>query len=78
MRSRYVGMGNIAARFRDHWDRKDFSEELFVYFTYVEMSNRLSKYFEQVLLDLYHFPLNKSENTGCKVLYQHFAQSDVD
>ena len=78
MRALYVGKGNIGARFRSHWKNKDFSEELLIYFTYVALPNRLSKYIEQLLLDLYNLPLNKSENPGRKVLCQHFTQFEVD
>ncbi|WKE64864.1 hypothetical protein PVT67_14500 [Gallaecimonas kandeliae] len=78
MRALYVGKGNIGIRLRTHWENKDFSDQLLIYFTYVEMQNRLSKYVEQLLLDVYDFPLNKSENTGQKILCEHFTQNEVD
>lgn len=78
MRALYVGKGRIGSRLKSHWKNKDFSEELLVYFTYVELSNRLSKYIEQLLLDVYHFPYNKAENAGTATLCAHFTQCEVD
>jgi hypothetical protein len=78
MRALYVGKGNIGKRFRSHWKDKDFSNEMIIYFSYVELVNRLSKYLEQLLLDIYAFPYNKSENYGKNILYAHFNQGEVD
>lgn len=78
MKALYVGKGNIGIRLRDHWKRKDFSDELLIYFTYFVMPNRLAKYVEQLLLDVYDFPLNKTENSGKKSLCEHFTQNEVD
>jgi hypothetical protein len=78
MRALYVGKGRIGTRLRDHWKRKDFSEALLVYFTYVELSNRMSKYLEQLLLDVYDLPFNKSENPGIGIFCAHFTQCEVD
>lgn len=78
MRALYVGKGGFEQRLRAHWQDKDTSEELLVYFSFVELENRISKYFEQLLLDLYHFPLNTAENPGQRLLCAHFTQSEVD
>lgn len=78
MTALYVGKGFIGKRLRDHWKHKDFSEELLIYFAYVELPNRLAKYIEQLLLDLYDLPYNKAENSGTMLLCAHFTQSDVD
>jgi hypothetical protein len=78
MRALYVGKGIIGTRLRSHWKNKDFSEELILYFTFFEMKNRVSKYIEQLLLDIFDFPFNKVENTGKEKLCVHFTQSEVD
>jgi hypothetical protein len=78
MTALYVGKGNIGMRLRNHWKNKDFSDQLLIYFTYIELPNRLAKYFEQLLLDVYDFAFNKAENTGTKVLCEHFTQCEVD
>ena len=78
MTALYVGKGNIGKRLRDHWKNKDFSEQLLIYFTYLELPNRFSKYMEQLLLDLYKWPYNKAENTGTRLLCAHLTQFEVD
>ena len=78
MAALYVGKGNIGIRLRDHWKNKDFSDELLIYVTYAELPNRLSKYYEQLLLDIYDFPFNKAENSGIRSLCEHFTQYEVD
>ena len=78
MTALYVGKGNIGIRLRDHWKKKDFSDQLLIYFTWIELPNRLAKYYEQLFLDVYNFPLNKFENNGKKVLCEGFTQFEVD
>jgi hypothetical protein len=78
MRALYVGKGMIEQRLLQHWKDKDFSEEMLVYWTSLEMPNRQAKYVEQLLLDLYKFPHNKSENEGRGLLCAHFEQVEVD
>lgn len=78
MRALYVGKGYVERRLLKHWEEKDFSEELLVYWSFAEMPNRQAKYCEQLLLDLYDFPFNTSENPGCDTLCAHFTQVEVD
>jgi hypothetical protein len=78
MRALYVGKGRFHRRLRAHWEGKDTSTEMLVYFSFVELENRVAKYVEQLLLDLYHFPLNTAENPGKRRLCAHFSQSEVD
>lgn len=78
MKALYVGKGRISARMLDHWTRKATADELLIYFTYAEMENRLAKYAEQLLLDLYDLPLNRFENRGRRTLCAHFSQGEVD
>ncbi len=78
MRALYVGKGHVERRLLKHWEEKDFTEELIVYWTFVEMPNRQAKYCEQLLLDLYFFPFNKSENPGSVDLCAHLTQVEVD
>jgi predicted component of type VI protein secretion system len=62
----------------DHWKKKDFSEEMLVYWTYLEMPNRQAKYVEQLLLDLFKIPFNKSESRGTQTLCAYLTQNEVD
>ena len=78
MRALYVGKGGFDRRLRSHWQGKDTSDEMLVYFSFVELENRIAKYVEQVLLDLYQFPLNTAENPGRGRLCAHFSQGEVD
>jgi hypothetical protein len=79
LRGLYVGKGRIGARLFARWRDKDFSaQDGLVYWTYVEMLNRQAKYIEQLLLDLYAFPMNKSEMRGKDPLCAHLTQSEVD
>lgn len=78
MRALYVGKGRIGKRLLDHWKKKDFSEEMLVYWTFLEIPNRQAKYCEQLLLDTYCVPLNKAESTGELLLCAHFTQAEVD
>lgn len=78
MRALYVGKGYVQRRLLKHWQEKDFSEELLVYWTFIEMPNRQAKFCEQLLLDLYRFPFNRSENPGCHTLCANMTQEEVD
>lgn len=78
MRALYVGKGRFNARLYSHWLQKDFSEEMLVYWSLVEMPNRHAKYVEQLLLDTYILPLNKSENSGTERLCAYLTQCEVD
>lgn len=78
MRALYVGKGLIRGRILAHWKAKDFSEEMLVYWTFVEMQNRAAKYYEQVLLDTYSFPQNRAENHGGARLCAYLTQHEVD
>ncbi|HAS6055643.1 hypothetical protein BST50_05340 [Vibrio vulnificus] len=74
----YVGKGYVNSRLRSHWKKKNFSDEMLIYFSYFPCTNRQAKYIEQLLLDLYDLPLNKAENEGQLILCQHWTQWDVD
>lgn len=74
----YVGKGYVNSRLRSHWEKKNFSEEMLIYFSYFPCTNRQAKYIEQLLLDLYDLPLNKAENSGEFILCQHWTQREVD
>jgi hypothetical protein len=78
MKALYVGKGSIKKRLVDHWKRKDFSEELLVYWTFLELPNREAKYCEQLLLDTYCVPRNTAESRGKLLLCAHLTQSEVD
>ncbi len=78
MRALYVGKGQVGKRLLSHWKCKDFSEEMLVYWTFLEIPNRQAKYCEQLLLDTYRVPLNKAETTGELLFCAHFSQSEVD
>ncbi|WP_156389439.1 hypothetical protein [Brevundimonas sp. Root1423] len=49
-----------------------------IYVTHLILPNRIAKYVEQLLLDLYDFPYNKRENYGSKRLCTHLDQFEVD
>jgi hypothetical protein len=78
MRSLYAGKGLRSVRIKDHWKRKDTSTEMLIYYSFYACENRIAKYLEQLLLDTYDFPLNKSENRGNKKLCAYYFQSQVD
>lgn len=64
----YVGKGPPRIRITSHIKNKwTAGAQLFVTFT--AMTNRLSKYYEQLFLDVYNFDLNVSEKSGTKELY---------
>lgn len=64
----YVGKGppdtRIAAHIRDKWPNG-----VNLYATFTAMQNRLSKYYEQLFLDIYNFELNTAENNGTETLF---------
>lgn len=64
----YVGKGPPDIRIGNHVKNKWKTGEQ-LYITFTPMSNRLSKYYEQLFLDCYEFDLNVSENSGSKKLY---------
>jgi hypothetical protein len=74
----YTGKGHVRYRLRQHWKNKDFADQLLVYWTFVEMTNRTSKYIEQLLLDTFLFPCNIHENSGKTSLNAYWSQSQVD
>ena len=78
MRALYVGKGHVKCRLRQHWKNKNFAEQLLVYWTFLELSNRKSKYLEQLLLDLFKFGYNTNENRGQQPLLAYFTQGEVD
>lgn len=78
MRALYVGKGNAKRRLVNHWAKKNTSEEMLIYFSFFPCRNRIAKYIEQLFLDTYNIPLNKSENTGKHTLCAYFTQEEVD
>lgn len=78
MKGLYVGKGRIQKRIADHFFKKEFSDEMLIYFTYLELPNRISKYIEQLMLDTFRIPYNKNENTGKENLCAYFTQTEVD
>ena len=77
-RALYVGNGRVKARIFSHAQKNDFGDDMVVYFSYLEMPNRCSKYVEQLLLDIYDFPMNKAENTGSNSLCSYIGQAEAD
>ena len=78
MRALYVGKGRFLRRLVDHWRTKPMEDEQLIYITHLALPNRIAKYVEQLLLDLYDFPYNTRENGGSGKLCAHFEQSKVD
>ena len=78
MRCLYIGKGDIFKRLENHFNTKDFSNEQLIYFSYFVCENRIAKYLEQLFLDLYNVPFNKSENKGRKILNVIYTQNEVD
>lgn len=78
MKCLYVGKGYIKNRIIEHFKKKNFSEEMLVYFTYLQLPNRKAKYLEQLILDIFNIPNNTSENSGKEKLCRYFNQSEVD
>lgn len=57
----YVGKGYALGRIKSHIKDK-WPETQLLYITFYECKNRIAKYAEQLMLDIYDFPLNKDEN----------------
>ncbi len=74
----YVGKGRVKSRIYDHAKNKGFTEEDIVYFTFLDVPNRKAKYIEQLLLDLYDFPINRAENKGKGTLCAYISQQEAD
>lgn len=64
----YVGKGPPDSRIASHIAKK-WPDGVTLYATFSNMSNRLSKYYEQLFLDIYHFSLNHAENSGSLDLF---------
>lgn len=64
----YVGKGMAEGRILNHIKKK-WPQSEYLYVTFYECSNRISKYLEQLFLDIYQFHLNKNENLGDKNLF---------
>lgn len=78
MRALYVGKGVFPARLKAHWLEKPTEEMMLIYFSYAVLPNRIAKYVEQLILDCYDLPFNRSENSGKLRLCAHFSQFEVD
>lgn len=74
----YVGKGSAAKRIAAHWSHKELDTEGVVYFTFFRCENRIAKYLEQLILDIYDVPFNKNEKKGKKKLCGYFTQNEVD
>lgn len=74
----YVGKGAIQTRLISHSKCKRPNESDITYFSYFPTSNRTAKYIEQLILDIYHLPLNENENTGQDALCAYIDQSEAD
>lgn len=72
----YVGKGQVKRRVLSHikekWPRSEF-----LWISFYECNNRLSKYLEQLFLDTYSFHLNTQENTGRTYLYARWPETRV-
>lgn len=68
VRGIYVGKGFAKNRIKTHIDTKDIRSGM-LYVTFFECKNRISKYLEQLFLDIYKFDLNKRENKGTENIY---------
>jgi hypothetical protein len=71
MTAQYAGQGRVPDRVYNHWLCKRIDAELAVYATTWYGPTRLAKYLEQLLLDIYDFPLNVAENRGDRRLCAH-------
>ena len=74
----YIGKGRVKSRIYNHAKTKHFGDANLVCFSYLEIPNRKAKYVEQLLLDLYNFPMNSNENTGKGKLCYYLTQSQAD
>jgi len=63
----YVGKGHVKKRIKSHIKNKWAKKEK-LYISFYECDNRISKYLEQLFLDIYKFHLNSQENTGSEYL----------
>lgn len=68
MRGIYVGKGFAKDRIKKHINTKDLRSDI-LYVTFFECGNRISKYLEQLFLDVYRFDLNERENSGTERLF---------
>lgn len=68
----YVGKGFARDRLNTHvlekW-LKSGCQDIRLYVTFYEATNRLAKYYEQLFLDLYDPVINKGEKSGTRRLY---------
>lgn len=64
----YVGKGFAEFRIDSHV-RTKWPKGTQLYVTFTSMENRLSKYYEQLFLDVYAFELNNIENSGKEHLF---------
>lgn len=81
----YVGKGFAEGRINSHiknkWPNPD---DVSLYASFFECSNRISKYLEQLFLDKYKFILNEYENPGTEKLYavwdeaRHFLGTEAN
>lgn len=70
MKCIYVGKGTAEGRINDHVIKKELKNTgVHIYASFYECSNRMSKYLEQLFLDIYKFSLNKNENPGTIELF---------
>lgn len=70
MHAQYVGKAGrgVGGRLKRHQAEKLVGNGLTTEVSVLGMINRQAKYVEQLLLDIYDFPLNGSENTGAGTL----------
>jgi hypothetical protein len=72
MRCLYTGKGLVVARAKKHILKK-WPDMGNFYITFYECENRISKYLEQLFLDIYKCEMNKIENPGKKILFAHWT-----
>lgn len=75
LRAFYVGKAgsSIEARLKVHQMNKQVNKILMTEVSIWQGPNRLAKYLEQLLLDLYFFPLNGHEMRGTRLLCHHIS-----
>ncbi|WP_255100221.1 hypothetical protein [Synechococcus sp. L2F] len=74
----YIGKGAVKARIWEHSKRKRLIQDEITCFTFTLMENRMTKYIEQLILDLYDIPLNIAENRGNGTLCSYINQGEAD
>jgi hypothetical protein len=74
MRCLYVGKGKVLKRAKKHIEEK-WPEEGQFYISFYECENRISKYLEQLFLDIYKCDMNKHENPGVAELFGYWSLS---